>query len=364
MKGIWGVTTSTINQPIVVTAFVSLLLVVAIVHAIISFIRPSEQWPDARTLQIGLLLISIWSFLHWVDVIIRSQYGSIQYGYIVIQPMFKLVRLSSEIFSIWGLWNVTIRYTSLRPTRANMIYYVWPKLGILILWFLALYHFCMFFTLSLAWLSFADLSVIDYIAGTSSAFEIAYTTVYFIYSAMTAGGLTWLILKAHQSYEDYKTELQWALYASFFLAGRSFCEVIIVGQLDRWPADILSVYAAREMTYSIGTILFAVCVPHSIPYKKSTDPLVEREKDSQERKAVAWLAAEDDVRSWLFQEMVKVTESGTKTAPTVSTLLGGLEDKLDTHDSDDDEYEILAVKRREIVRLRDLYADWQPIFRG
>jgi hypothetical protein len=49
-----------------------------------------------------------------------------------------------------------------------------------LLWFLALYHLCLLFALSFAWLSFADLNVINAIAEARNGFEIAFTVVQFI----------------------------------------------------------------------------------------------------------------------------------------------------------------------------------------
>jgi hypothetical protein len=55
-----------------------------------------------------------------------------------------------------------------------------------LLWFLALYHLCLLFALAFAWLSFADLGVINDIAEARNCFEIAFTAVYFISAIWTA----------------------------------------------------------------------------------------------------------------------------------------------------------------------------------
>lgn len=147
------------------------------------------------------------------------------------------------------------------------------------------------------------------------------------------------------------------------LTFRSFCEVIVVGRLNDSPADIASIYDAREIAYSICTIFFLCHVPFSIPPKTRTEPLVEKEREFTEKKAAAQLEAADGVSTWLVQEMAKAAESGTRTAPTVSALLTRLEDQLESQNEEDDEYKTLGVKKEEIKRLRDLYADWEPIFR-
>jgi hypothetical protein len=55
-----------------------------------------------------------------------------------------------------------------------------------LLGFLALYQLCLQFALSLAWLSFADLGAINDIAKARNAFEIAFTTVQFVSTILTA----------------------------------------------------------------------------------------------------------------------------------------------------------------------------------
>jgi hypothetical protein len=156
--------------------------------------------------------------------------------------------------------------------------------------------------------------------------------------------------------------VKWS-FAVFAITLRSFFEVIIVGQLNRWPADIASIYDTREITYSIGTMAFLSLVPFSIPNKKSKDPLVEKEREFNKNKAAAQLKAEDGVSTWLLQEMAKATNSGQKTVPTISALLARLEGQLKSRENENDEYQTFGVKTKEIERLRRLYTNWEPIFR-
>jgi hypothetical protein len=85
---------------------------------------------------------------------------------------------------LWGCSRVLVRYQHLRndegilSTHEDRPYW----LGVILLWFLGIYQLCLLFVLSSAWLSFADLKVINELAQAQNAFNIAYTATQLCYS--------------------------------------------------------------------------------------------------------------------------------------------------------------------------------------
>lgn len=129
-----------------------------------------------------------WFVLHGVDVLIHNRRVRLRYGYILVGCFFTIFRALSEIFILWGTWRVLIRYKYLRPNTKELprIFYLAGLVGLL--WLLALYHLCLLFGLSFAWLSFSDLHVINSIAKARSVVELSFTALYFICTLGTIGG--------------------------------------------------------------------------------------------------------------------------------------------------------------------------------
>ena len=144
--------------------------------------------------------------------------------------------------------------------------------------------------------------------------------------------------------------------ATVFLLLRSFCEVIIVGQLARWPASIQIVFRARDVTYGFFSILFCFSIMIGAVPRKSlaADPLLMRNQ-----------IAVQEVSEWISSYLEQVTEGGEKTAPSVLTFLDDLEESLlsDTRNSTEDPRGLNEVKIEEVKRLKALYGDWEPVYK-
>jgi hypothetical protein len=127
-----------------------------------------------------------------------------------------------------------------------------------------------------------------------------------------------------------------------------------VGQLDRWPADIQDIAQARDVTYGLFGMFFVGCIAFATPLNASEDPLVSRE-----------YVAVEQVTTWIIHRLEQVTEHGRKTAPTISALLVPLESSLEPPAASEDPYSNpdTKTKIKEINRLKELYANWKPIYK-
>lgn len=142
------------------------------------------------------------------------------------------------------------------------------------------------------------------------------------------------------------------MHVSLALLLRSFCEVVIVGQLDRNPAHLQTILPARDITYGIFSSYSVICLAFAVPITRGDDPLVTKDDD-----------AVQEVKSLVTQKLQEMTEHGTKTAPTISELLDSVEVKLKSHQNSDGDLEDQKMKLMEVGRLKGLYADWEPVYK-
>jgi len=147
-------------------------------------------------------------------------------------------------------------------------------------------------------------------------------------------------------------EKAFSVIASAALLVRSFCEVVIVGQLDRWPAHIQKIDRARDVTYGLFSVVFAAYAIFMVPPNTSEDALLKKEE-----------TAVEEVAAWVVTQLEEVTESGKRTAPSISTLLDTLESSLGPRSNSWNPDDSSDMKREEIGRLKAVYANWEPIYK-
>ncbi len=142
-------------------------------------------------------------------------------------------------------------------------------------------------------------------------------------------------------------------HASFALLLRSFCEVVIVGQLDRDRSHLRNTQRARDVTYGLCSIYLAWVVAFAVPEKGIEDPLVAKDH-----------SAVEEVKRLIEAKIAEVTEGGKNTAPTMSSVLNGIEETLKAQTVSPDAQQEYFMKLNEIARLRKQYADWEPVYKG
>lgn len=111
--------------------------------------------------------------------------ASVKYNYILVGTIFDTFKVFSDVFVLWGVWKVLVRYEELRPKKEDRNRLSLPTGVGVILWTLAFYQYCLLFALSFVWLSFADLGVINAIAEGRNGFDVAFTTLQFCTTILT-----------------------------------------------------------------------------------------------------------------------------------------------------------------------------------
>lgn len=137
-----------------------------------------------------------------------------------------------------------------------------------------------------------------------------------------------------------------------FLLLRSFCEVVIVGQLDRRPAHLRSILRSRDVTYSVFSILLTVFATLSVPRSKIEDPLMQKDKEVAQ-----------DVKRLIEEKLGEMTDQGTKTAPPFPQLLDAVVEILEIPANRAADPQSLEMKLMEIRRLRALYSQCDPVYK-
>ena len=140
------------------------------------------------------------------------------YGYILVSTFFSIFKILSDVFVFWGIWKVLFRYEHLdtrfeheRSTlglgkRYESPRYIVTNVVAILLIFLSVYHICLSFALTFAWLQAADPRVIQLIAKARNAFEISYMTIQFL---GTGAMFLWYSIKLEEEryYEEYLVSL-------------------------------------------------------------------------------------------------------------------------------------------------------------
>lgn len=345
--------------------------------------------------------------LHCLDLTVLQAGTAVTYNYIVFQSLNTVWKTLSDILVLCGCWVNILRHQT--PKVA-----VWRSDLVIagILWALGLYKLGLQFALCFAWLDFVDVKILDSIAAARSGFDVAFAAFYFATMLLMLVGLVpeqgkkflspWEpfkhtdnadmqrcmerfreVLTCLSSPADVNHQLTLAIqethmagWATYFLLVRSFCEVVIVGQLDRAPKGLLNIYRAQDVCYSLFSLFFVIFIGCSIPSGSEWDPdpweleskistrLAEQQRISDE---ALQLALQNSLDAWpeeadrLFKErLAAVTESGTTSAPVVSVVLDALRDQVRQEGSDE---RLLQGKLDHLTRMEQDLDDWVPVYK-
>ncbi|KAF2737633.1 hypothetical protein EJ04DRAFT_510082 [Polyplosphaeria fusca] len=282
----------------------------------------------ARTLHVGMILLSTWCFFNFIDVVVHYAKAQVTYDYILSDCFFALLKVLSDIFVLWGMLKITSRLNTLRGKDEIRVI----RCVGLLLWIVGIYHICLRFALAISWLYLTDTTKVNQIAKAKNGFEIAFQALQFIIYGVT----TWLYFPEL----DYRKERASLTLAYIFLSIRSFCEIVIVGQLDRHPSSLQEILRARNVCYHLFSAFFSLSVIRSIPYDIDFDPLYRKETD-----AIAF------VRNFVLRTLKDTTKEGKKTAKGLDEIF----DMAEKNKSDDKEVKM------EVQRLKKEFEGWEPI---
>jgi hypothetical protein len=137
---------------------------------------------------------------------------------------------------------------------------------------------------------------------------------------------------------------------------RSFCEVVIVGQLDRWPAHLDTVLRARDVTYGLFSALMVSAFAFAMqlaPFP-GIDPILKEDREAKEQ-----------VTALIATRYAAVTENGKNTAPPILELLEPIEIMITAEKKDLSKAKLREnmFKLTEMERIKKHYGDWVPIYK-
>ena len=140
--------------------------------------------------------------------------------------------------------------------------------------------------------------------------------------------------------------------AFVFLLIRSFCEIVIVGQLNRSPGHLTAILRARDVVYGLFSLPLMICIACALPGNapESHDPLVAQEEDEIDR-----------LTNSILQRLNEITENGRKTAPAMDSFLKTFEKYPEG--TNYPAQMIQLTKLDEVRRLMYKYRKWTPIYK-
>ena len=140
--------------------------------------------------------------------------------------------------------------------------------------------------------------------------------------------------------------------AFVFLLIRSFCEIVIVGQLNRSPGHLVAILRARDVVYGLFSLPLMICIACALPGNapESHDPLVAQEGDEIDR-----------LTNSILQRLNEITENGRKTAPAMDSFLKAFEKYPEGINYP--AQMIQLTKLDEVRRLMYKYRKWTPIYK-
>lgn len=356
LNGLWLVPTRAVppgTAPTVWNGLVALLVMVSVVILTVSTIRLRERaWPESRMLHCGLILLAVYLVLHWIDTLIHQRHARVTYGYILAQSFFSIFKILSDVFVFCGIGKIIARYWGLR-TEAYAI----RAGGKILVLFFSVYHICLILALTFIWLYVVDLRVIQLIAKARNGFEIAYMALQLL------GTYTYPMASVPDGADRYYGEYQCGmLVATLSLFARSFCEVVIVGQLDRDPSRLSQILRARDVTYGLFSIALVTSVLFAVPHRYWTeDKCIEKEQNEIL-----------EVKQWVLRRMDEGSVNCSATAPEINDMLDELETHLKdmkylksgnfhTGARDREDWISIQLQRIEVERTRAVYGGWKPI---
>ncbi|EEU38878.1 uncharacterized protein NECHADRAFT_83216 [Fusarium vanettenii 77-13-4] len=352
MKGLWYVPTRGIKPGIGVVVWLWLVTTLITIITICSIRSVPSSWRITRLLHAGMAFLSLYLLLHCLDLTVQQAGTAVTYNYIVFQSLNTVWRTFSDVFLLCGCWLNILRHQTpkVAVSRCDMII-----AGTL--WVLGLYKLGLQFALCFAWLDFVDIKKNRFHSSSSKICLFSLTDL--------DHQLTPVIQESHM-----------AGWASYCLLVRAFCEVVIVGQLDRAPKALLKIYRAQDVCYSLFSLLFVIFTAGSIPSGSDNDPdpweleskisarLAEEQRKLDEALQVT---LQNSLDGWpeeadrLFKEkLAAVTESGTKSAPVVSIVLDTLRDQVRQEGSDE---RLRQGKLDHLERMGQDLEDWVPVYK-
>ncbi|KAF8862361.1 hypothetical protein BDZ45DRAFT_799177 [Acephala macrosclerotiorum] len=339
----------TIDPGLGCISFEALVAFIATLAILFAVVRRSKDWPEALRLHIGLILLSAWLITHWIDEVISHTDPDVTSYFQIYSMLTHILRIVSDVLIITGLWRVILRYDFLRPLNVDVFA---DTLFSSVLWVLASIHIVLLIAVTGTWLGDVDLDKVNNIARARSAFEVTYMAVQFC--AM----LVMSIYACSRATErktgcPYYDEFGYMAHAAFALLLRSFCEVVIAGQLDQDRGKVFDTQRARDVMYGLCSIYLVWAVAFVVPEKGKEDPLVEKD-----RSAVA------EIKRLIEEKIAEVTDGGKNTAPTMSSVLNGIETTLKAQTVPAEGQQEYFMKLNEIARLRKLYGNWEPVYKG
>lgn len=221
-----------------------------------------------------------------------------------------------------------------------------------ILWIFAGVAMALLVTTTGTLLANMDTNEVKRVARTGSALEVTYMALQFVVILAMSPHTFRSAIKPEIGCL-YHEEIVYMAHAVFALLSRSFCELVIVSQLDRNRSDIFNTQRARDIMYGLFSIYLVWGIAFTVPDKSIEDPLVEKDK-----------AAVAEIKRLVEEKIAEATNGGETIVPTIPSVLNSIEAMVKAQGIPPYAEREHFMKLEEIARLRKQYKDWEPVYKG
>ena len=123
----------------------------------------------------------------------------VSYNYIALEPIAEGARVVSTIFLLLGAWSVLWHERKDRYSpKAQAGWWLSANSAAFVVIMLSLYYVGLFLALTVVWLRFVTLDIIDKVAASRNHFKVAMSVGYFILSSVIFLGATHNFRKARE----------------------------------------------------------------------------------------------------------------------------------------------------------------------
>ncbi|KAK4447449.1 hypothetical protein QBC34DRAFT_427211 [Podospora aff. communis PSN243] len=275
---------------------------------------PTPVWPEFKSIGGSTVLLAVWYTGSAVDRWLHYDQCALSNGYILFEPILKVLQVISTIWFLWGTYSIVWQELERRFEGERLIGKWWfaAKVAIFIVGLTSFYYVVLDVATAVVWLQFLSLNIISDVATKRNNFELAMTASFTVF-----GILTMLAVVATIFIRARKREGSWAktrvylVIATAVLLFRSMSECILVAMVHNGSLLRIAAQVSYDIAYGVLT-----CVYLAFMYLQACQLVSKLDMGAEPAEKVR-----SDVRAWILDRLRTVTQNHVLTAPALSSIL-------------------------------------------
>ncbi|KAK0646945.1 hypothetical protein B0T16DRAFT_391283 [Cercophora newfieldiana] len=302
--------------------FISSVVFSITLDLLVSSKRQNPTWPEFKTIRTGTWILALWYLLMVVDRWMCFDKVAVKYSYVVFLPIREVPRVASTVLLLWGTYLVVWKELEdkfSRPFQKAMWFAA--KCGIFIMSLLSIFYVVLDLALSITWLDFVNVTVINGIASKRTSFEVAMNAFYMLFSLLTLAeavyALTLQTVRVHGTAQRTRVFL---LVAATLIFLKSLIAFGIVADVANKPEPTRRDMRLRA-DVADGLVAFFYLAVMCWMARMAASPFDPQGGDAR-------LVA-SDVRRYVLRLLEERTNGARTGAPPFEKILREVEEKID-----------------------------------